>query len=350
MPPELQTENQLPLEAETSTPLLAAPPERMLLPRVAMGATLLAVSLFGGMALVSAALPHFLDSNAPAQVAAVQVPLDTSHFASLTLEAKSAYVFDASHDVSLYTREPDAQLPLASITKVMLALAVSDVLTMDETVVISREAVARGGGGLTYGETWRVRELLDFMLITSSNVAAEALREAAEPRLLERYPAASEGQATLAHMNMLARELGMRSTFFLNPTGLDESTTQAGAYGSARDIGTLFAYILRAKRDLFAGTARPEAVLGPVNMPKREVSNTNTALADIPHLFMGKTGFTDLAGGNLAVAFDASEGRPIVIVVLGSSPEGRFTDVRTLTEAALKTLGLSTAPAVNSVR
>ncbi len=337
--PEERQEQTLPLETQTSTPLLAAPPERMLLPRVALGATLLGLSIFGGMALISATLPTLFERGASVQVAAVAAPLEVSHFADLKLEARSAYVFDASNDVALYTREPDAQLPLASITKVMIALAVSDVLSMDEMVTISREAVARGGGGLTYGETWRVRELIDLMLITSSNTAAEALREVAEAPLSVRYPDAPAGQATLTHMNARARELGMRSTFFLNPTGLDESATQAGAYGSARDVGTLFAYILRAKRDLFAGTARAEAVLGPINMPKREVYNTNTALADIPHLFMGKTGFTDLAGGNLAVAFDASEGRPIVVVVLGSSQEGRFTDVRTLTDAALKTLG-----------
>ena len=296
----------------------------------------MALSLFGAMALISSALPAVIPTET--QVAAVQTSIDTSHFANLTLGARSAYVLDASNDTPLYTRDPDAQLPLASITKVMLALAVSDVLSMDETVIVSQEAVIRGEGGLTPGEVWRVRELIDFMLITSSNVAAETLREAAEPRFAERYPAATAGEATLTHMNARARELGMHSTFFLNPSGLDESTTQAGAYGSARDIGTLFAYILRAKRDLFAGTTRTEAVLGPVNMPKRVVQNTNATLGSIPHVFMGKTGFTDLAGGNLAVAFDAFEGRPVVVVVLGSSQEGRFTDVRALAEASLKTL------------
>lgn len=344
--PEQENQSQsLPLEVETSTPLLAAPPERMLLPRVAVGATLLGLSIFGGMALISVTLPTLLKTDAPAQVAAVQTPLDVSHFANLTLGSKSAYVFDASTDKALYIRDPDAQLPLASVTKVMLALAVSDALSMDDMVTISREAVERGEGGLTVGETWRVRELIDFMLITSSNVAAEALREAAEPRLKERYPTVEDGQATLRHMNTLTRELGMNSTFFLNPTGLDESRTQAGAYGSARDIGTLFTHILRTKRDLFAGTARGEAVLGPVNMPKQEVLNTNIVLTEIPRLFISKTGFTDLAGGNLAVAFDVTEGHPIVVVVLGSTQEGRFTDVKTLVNATLKTFE-QTTPAV----
>lgn len=346
MPEEQEEKGISPPETQVATTLLAAPPEYVLLPRVALGATLLALSIFGTMALVSAALPTLLHEESTPQVASVQAALDTSHFANLSLGAKSAYVLDASSDTTLYAREPDAQLPLASITKVMLALAVADVLSMDETVTVSREAVERGEGGLAAGETWRVRELIDFMLITSSNVAAETLREAAEERLVTRYPHAPEGHATMAHMNALARSIGMHSTFFLNPSGLDESGTQAGAYGSARDIATLFAYILESKRDLFAGTARTDAVLGPIQMPKREVHNTNLVLPDVPNVFMGKTGLTDLAGGNLAIAFDASEGRSVVIVVLGSSQEGRFTDMRTLVDAAQKTLGINTQAVV----
>jgi D-alanyl-D-alanine carboxypeptidase len=52
-------------------------------------------------------------------------------------------------------------------------------------------------------------------------------------------------------------------------------------------------------------------------------------------LIASKTGYTDLAGGNLAVAFDAGVNRPIVIAVLGSSREERFSDVEKLASAVL---------------
>jgi D-alanyl-D-alanine carboxypeptidase len=49
---------------------------------------------------------------------------------------------------------------------------------------------------------------------------------------------------------------------------------------------------------------------------------------------MGKTGFTDLAGGNLAIVFDVGLAHPVVAVVLGSSEEGRFSDMQKLVDRA----------------
>jgi D-alanyl-D-alanine carboxypeptidase len=61
--------------------------------------------------------------------------------------------------------------------------------------------------------------------------------------------------------------------------------------------------------------------------------NTDKA-TDIPGLIGGKTGYTDLAGGNLAIVFDADIGHPVIVVALHSTKEGRFEDVRALTEYA----------------
>ena len=63
--------------------------------------------------------------------------------------------------------------------------------------------------------------------------------------------------------------------------------------------------------------------------------NTDLDIGKIPGLLASKTGFTALAGGNLVVAFDASIGRPIIVVVLGSTEDGRFTDVAQLTSSSL---------------
>ena len=213
-----------------------------------------------------------------------------------------------------------------------------EVLPMESTVTISREAVVKGEGGLTYGERWRVRDLIDYMLIVSSNTAAEALAEAADPLMRAKYPEAPAAEAIVWRMNLLAQQLGLHATYFINPSGLDESMTQAGALGSAHDIASLFAYAMRANRDLFAGTSREHATLGALNMPKKDVHNTNEALESIPNIYMGKTGLTDLAGGNLAIAFDASENHPIIIVVLGSTPEGRFDDMKKLVTTTIQEL------------
>lgn len=316
---------------QTPTPtqpvLLAAPPLRQML----VGGSFLAVSILTGMALVTAYLPPFDVSTPQVQVAAAH-STQPDAFEGIQLSAKGVYVIDGTNDRVLYSKNPDAQLPLASITKVVLALAVSEVLPMDGTVMISRAAVEKGGGGLTYGEEWKVRELLDYLLIASSNTAAEALAEAAEEGIRAKYPEAPAERVVIWRMNKLAKDLGMESTYFLNPSGLDESITQAGALGSAKDIATLFSYALRTDRELFAGTSREFATLGPINGVKRDVHNTNAALVNIPHIYMGKTGLTDLAGGNLAIAYDAGENHPVVVVVLGSTQDGRFSDVMKLVE------------------
>lgn len=316
-----------PVQPETLPPqaLLSAPPLR----RMLVGGTFLAVSIVSGAALVIAYLPPLGESTPETQVAAAEAT-QPSPYESLALTGKGIYVLDATTNSVLYKKNQDAQLPLASITKVILALVVSDVLPMESSVMVSNEAIQRGGGGLTFGEVWRVRDLIDYMLIASSNTAAEALAEAAEVEIRSKYPEAPAERAVIWRMNRLAAELGMQSTYFLNPSGLDESVTQAGALGSAQDIATLFAYALRTNRELFAGTSREHATLGPLNGVKRDVHNTNEALASIPHIYMGKTGLTDLAGGNLAIAYDAGESHPIIIVVLGSTQDQRFTDVMTL--------------------
>lgn len=295
--------------------------------RMLIGGALLSVSIVSGIALITQYLPT-PELRAETHVASVEAATPTI-YDDLELLGSGIYIYDASRDSVLFERNPDAQLPLASITKVTLALVIAEVLPMEETVTISRAAVEKGGGGLTYGEIWRVRDLIDYMLIASSNVAAEALREAAEPLIRAKYPE-STSDATVWRMNALSKELGLTSTYFLNPSGLDESLTQAGALGSARDIAALFTYALRTNRELFAGTSREFATLGAMNMPKRDVHNTNDSLSNIPHIYMGKTGLTDLAGGNLAIAYDAGENQPVIIVVLGSTPDGRFADMEKL--------------------
>ncbi len=316
--------------------LLHAPASHVLL-----GTLLLSVSIVGGISLLSSLVPmgEVATQESARQVAAAALAERKSNFDNLTLEARGAYVYDAARDEELYAANASLQLPLASITKVMLVLTVAEALPLDSHITISREAVERGGGGLTWGEEWVVKDLINFTLMTSSNTGAEALSEAAAPLIATKYPEAPQGSATVWRMNQRAQELGMHETYFLNATGLDESVTQAGALSSARDIATLFSYILRTNRDLFAGTALQTISVSPINFEQREAHNTNYALPNIEGLIMGKTGTTDLAGGNLAIAFNATSSHPVIVVVLNSSPMGRYTDIENLVARARSAVG-----------
>lgn len=257
-------------------------------------------------------------------------------FDTVSIGAKSAIVVDLKTGKTLYEKNADAQLPLASITKVAMALAVSEVLDPSQTITIPYNTAYAGSPPtrLQKGEQWKERDVMNFTLIASSNEGAQILADAADAPLRAKYPNAPASDTTLWRMNELVKGLGLTHTYFLNVNGLDISTTQSGAYGTARELATLFAYAASSSPSVFAGTAEDGIHLVSEDGASATPHNTNEALGAIPGLIMGKTGYTDLAGGNLGVVFDVGLAHPVVAIVLGSSYDGRFADMQALVSAA----------------
>lgn len=279
----------------------------------------------------------YLDGLVPREGQAAAASVSEKHrtFADVSLEASAAIVMDINTGAVLYEKNADAQMALASLTKVPLALAVSEVLSPEKAITVPYDTgFTEGAQRLLKGEVWTVRDILHFTLIASSNEGAQMLADAADADLRKIYPEAPAGGASLWRMNNLAQTLGLSSMYFLNVNGLDASETQAGSYGSARDVAKLFAYAAEARPDVFAGTAKEDLLLVDEKGETTAAFNTNEALSGIPNLVMGKTGFTDLAGGNLAIVFDAGLSQPVAIVVLHSSHDGRFSDMRALVAGA----------------
>lgn len=275
------------------------------------------------------------------QTAAVESSTTTrpDPFAGISLIAQSAYVYDLAQRRVLYELNPDVQLPLASMTKVATVLAVSEVLDPAGSITIPYDTAPPGSvERLAKGSVWRTRDVIDFTLIASSNNGADILAAAAEPALHAKYPQAADGSATLWRMNDLAKQLNLRNTYFLNDSGLDLSATLAGSYGSARDIATLFAYAATSSRAIFEGTTRSDMTFTSLDGQRTTAFNTNLALDSIPGIMMGKTGFTDLAGGNLGIVFYIAPGHPVVAVVMHSTENGRFEDIKQLVAAASRTV------------
>jgi len=247
----------------------------------------------------------------------------------ISVAAEAAYVLDASSGEVLYDKSALAQLPLASITKVAVALLAHTHLNSEGVLTISEEnLLPEGDSGFEIGEQWRVRDLIDFTLLTSSNDGAATLARAIEK---------ATGKDIAILLNEQAKELGLAQTYFINATGLDSSTSFGGAYGSARDIAKLFVHVYRVAPELLAATNVPEYTFTNLNGKVYEASNTNKVVPDLPGLVFGKTGFTDLAGGNLAVLIEPEPGHPLVVVVLGSTQDERFKDVVRLVHTALQT-------------
>lgn len=247
----------------------------------------------------------------------------------VTVRARAAYVWDVRGKQVLYSKNEDEVLPLASITKLMTSLLAYELAAADTKVFLSDRAAGQEGGGLAAGEQFSHSALNRLALIASSNDAAFALGASTGELLGDRDPASQFVEG----MNIKAEELNLNSLSFKNTTGLDISSSEAGAVGSAKDVSLLMAYIYGEYPELLEATTRGGARIYNSQGEYHDIENTNEVLYAIPNLIGSKTGYTDLAGGNLTIAFDAGMDRPIIITVLGSSREERFTDVLRLVRA-----------------
>lgn len=255
-------------------------------------------------------------------------------FDQVSLESKSAIVWDAVNNKELFAKNPDTPLPLASLTKVMTALVAYSELPDSSNVNITQSDLSpEGDSGLRVGDTWRASDLRDFTLITSSNDGALALAAAAQSNLSPTNDRSQEN--FIDKMNKKASEIGLSNSKFFNQHGLDIESGEGGAYGSARDMAVLFQYVLKNYPQILEATRYDKMVFESASKIYT-AQNTNAFADEIPGLLASKTGYTDLAGGNLVVAFDPGLNRPIIISVLGSSEEGRFTDTLKLVDASIK--------------
>lgn len=253
-----------------------------------------------------------------------QIASPGSAFNDVKLEAKSAIVWDVKSQRVLFNKNADEQLPLASITKLMTALVAYELLDPDEMVTVTLNAIAaEGDNGFTDGEEFTMQNLSDLTLISSSNDGAIALSTAAGSAA---YQGEDPEVVFVRAMNLKAEELGLTKTYFRNSTGLDMSPTAAGAYGSARDIAHLMEYIVTHIKDAVALTKLDITTINNERGEYHIAKNTNEAVSSIDGLIASKTGYTELSGGNLVVAVNMGLNRTVIIAVLGSSQEGRFSD------------------------
>lgn len=289
----------------------------------------MALAFLGGVALLGTTAAGVLYFGSTYQQSVAEAPEETpreSAFDGIELSAKAAIVYDLTTGEVLYEKNAEAQLPLASLTKLLTLYAAADTLTPSSAVVISAKALAtEGESGFTEGETFSFEDAAKFALVASSNDAAAAIAEAATAK-----GHAANGTALLASA---ASSIGLTQTYALNGTGLDENGEISGGYGSAHDIAVLAGALLRRVPGIMRSSIEPTVTATSYSGSSYTLKNTNPVVGTIPGLLLSKTGYTDLAGGNLAVVFDAGIGHPVAVVVLGSTRDDRFVDVNRLVRA-----------------
>ncbi len=261
-------------------------------------------------------------------------------FQNVSVIARSAIVYDISAKKVIYSKNPDDVLPLASLTKLLTMVTAVELLPASTVVTIKKEFIdEEGDSGLMLGEKWKLSDLVDYSLMVSSNDGASAIAAAAGAFQSQSDPSGLTLGDFIASMNVEAKKIGMSNSKFFNVSGLDISKTQSGGYGSARDMATLLSYILESHSNILSATRYQSLSFTSLSKIRHSAQNTDTALMNIPAVLGSKTGYTELAGGNLAVAFDPGIGRPIAVVVLGSTYDGRFSDVENLVKKTFEYIG-----------
>ena len=230
----------------------------------------------------------------------------------LDLKSSVALVIDQDTHEVLFSKNDHAVLPIASLTKLMTGLLISEAhLPNDELITITQDDVDTEKGSrsrLTVGTTLSRGELLHLALMSSENRAAHALGRT--------YPG---GLATFVSiMNAKAKMLGMKDTRYVEPTGLS-SRNQS----SAQDLALLVnaAYSDATVRSL---STSPEY---QVEVGNRVLQfNTTNRLVKSPDWEIGvqKTGYISEAGQCLVMQAKVA-GRKLIMVFLDSA--GKFSRI-----------------------
>ena len=224
-----------------------------------------------------------------------------AHAAGTDNAARAAIVVHPETGAVLYEKNADERLGIASTTKIMTALVVLEHCALDEPVEILPEYTAVEGSSmyLRAGETYTVEELLYGLMLVSGNDAAIALA----------CHTAGSVAAFAGMMNDKARALGMTSSAFQNPNGLDAE----GHYSTARDMAKLACAALENE------TFRAIVSTKSTTVDGQTLVNHNRLLRSYDGAVGVKTGYTKTAGRTLVSC--AQRGTTQFVCVTLSDPD-----------------------------
>jgi serine-type D-Ala-D-Ala carboxypeptidase (penicillin-binding protein 5/6) len=244
------------------------------------------------------------------------------------LNAGSWTLIDADTGLYLAGKNADEQVPIASTTKLMVALvALDEGVDLDEQVTVSEDAASYAGSiysniGLYPYDRVSVRDLLNAALIPSGTDAVYALTEHLGDGSVDEF---------VAKMNDKAKELGLKNTHFENPAGIDAD----GNYSSAADLAKITREAMKYP-EFRKIVDDPEAT---ISTQDREIDVVNTNLLVVPNSGYNygpatgaKTGTSPQAGPCLVASAESDDESYIAVVLDAASDLQRFEAAQTALE------------------
>ncbi len=224
------------------------------------------------------------------------------------ITARSAFFVDTKTGRVLYSKNEHEKLPIASLVKVMTAVIAIEHRKLDEEYLVSNYASSMEPDKmwLLAREKLTLKELLYGVFLISANDAAEVLAEGTTGRREE----------FMHLMNSKAAQLGMKDTFFANPTGLDEDSNNS--YSSAYDLALLSRYAVRRYPYLTDFSSTYHILLPQTDTHQDyDMYSGINLLTTYPGVVGFKTGYTPEAGLTL-ITLARRGGSEVLGVLLGS--------------------------------
>ena len=233
--------------------------------------------------------------------------------------AKSGLLMEINSGTILYEKNINDRVSVASMTKMMGMILVMEALEsgkikLDDLVIVSKNASNMGGSQiwLSEGEKISISDLIKGVMMASANDGIVALAERV---------GGSEDEF-VKMMNQKAKELGLKDTNFVNPTGLDEDNH----YSSAYDMAIIAKELINHEK-IFDYTSVYEDYLRRGTKNEYWLVNTNKLVKTYNGADGLKTGYTDNAGYCMAVTAKR-DGMRLLAIVLGES-SGKIRNLET---------------------
>jgi len=232
----------------------------------------------------------------------------------LVAEAKSitaqSYLVTDTQGQVLNEKNADQPRPIASITKLMTVMVVLDSkLPLDEAVPLNFKLAGQYHTKLPRKlKTLTRGELVDLAMVKSDNFAAY--------HLCSSYPGGVD--SCVSAMNNKARNLGMYSTVYTDPTGLDETNVS-----TARDLIKLL--VMAKTYPEIVDSARPKVAI-QVKKHWWQFWNTNPLVRKGDDVVVSKTGYIHQSGGCLVMLMNTEFGQRFIALLGSRNTHTRFPE------------------------
>lgn len=233
----------------------------------------------------------------------------------------------------LFSKNLNAKLPIASLTKIMTAVVALDLAAPDTGFTVSKKAADQIPTKvmLKPGENYTLEQLLKFALITSANDSVEVIKEGINVKY--------GSDIFIQSMNIKAQVIGLKSTHFANVQGYDDENN----FSSVEDLMLLSRYAIE-HYPLIAQIVKKdyEDLTNNGSDLRFYLNNWNGLLGVYPGVLGIKIGNTEKSGFT-TVVLSERENKKILAVILGAQGvlERDFSAALLLDLGFNKLLGLS---------